>query len=308
MKNKFDTPILFLTYNKTDTTKKILKKILTIKPENLIISSDGGKNYNENIDILKLRNYIDNKTESLKLTKIYNNNNLGCKKSVTNAIDESFKNFKKLIILEDDTLPSFEFFLFVQRMLKLYENNNEINIVSGYNYLTKSKSSQTHYFSRYTNIWGWGTWKNQWENRIELNNDTLNKFKSSNLNEVFHSEFEKDYFLERFDDVVYNGLDTWDYGLVFSNFYQKKLSIYPKYNLVKNIGLGHKNATHTNNYYKYLISTPNIMLNKFQSRKLEYIEPFLDTKLENSFYRKIIKKNTFYNKFIYKILKVFNKI
>ena len=83
-------------------------------------------------------------------------------------------------------------------------------------------------------------------------NNVLDNF-LSNSNNIFHSDYEKNYFLDRFDEVVYKNLDTWDYGLVFSNFYQKKLSIYPKYNLVKNIGLGHDKATHTNNYFKYLI-------------------------------------------------------
>lgn len=303
----FDVPILFLTYNKVDTTKKVFNTILKINPKNLIISSDGGKNSVENKDILELRNYFNKSLKSVSFEKFYNINNLGCKLNVTNSIDKAFEKYDKLIILEDDTLPSKEFFIYTKNLLELYENNDKVNMISGYNYLTKTKISENFFFSNYTNIWGWATWKNQWEKRIELNKKSLNDFKKINMNDIFHSEFEKKYFMQRFEEVVYDSLDTWDYGLMFSNFYQKKFSIYPKYNLVKNIGLGHKNATHTNSFYKYLISTPNIRLNKFQSKNFKFVEPHIDLNIEDKFYRKIIKKNTTYNKVVYQILKRLNK-
>ncbi|MDC3046621.1 hypothetical protein OA090_01860, partial [Acidimicrobiaceae bacterium] len=144
--------------------------------------------------------------------------------------------------------------------------------------------------------------------RIDLNSETLNSFKNSDLNNIFHSDYEKNYFLDRFDEVVYKNLDTWDYGLVFSNFYQKKLSIYPKYNLVKNIGLGHDKATHTNNYFKYLISTPNKKLSIFQSNQLGYIEPVVNYSVDEKFHKKIILKNSLYNRFVYRLLKLFRRI
>ena len=303
----FDIPILFLTYNKVDTTKKVFDTILKINPKNLIISSDGGKNTVENKDILELRNYFNKSLKSVSFEKFYNKNNLGCKLNVTNSIDKAFEKYDKLIILEDDTLPSKEFFVYTKNLLEIYENYDKVNMISGYNYLTKSKISEKFFFSNYTNIWGWATWKNQWEKRIELNKKSLNDFKKFNMNDIFHSEFEKKYFMQRFEEVVYDNLDSWGYGLVFSNFYQKKFSIYPKYNLVKNIGLGHKNATHTNNFYKYLISTPNIRLNKFQSKNYKFVEPHIDLNIEDKFYRKIIKKNTTYNKVVYHILKRLNK-
>ena len=66
---------------------------------------------------------------------------------------------------------------------------------------------------------GWATWKNRWENRVTLNEENLNKFKNSDLSKVFFSEQEASYFIERFEDVVFKQLDTWDYGLIFSNFF-----------------------------------------------------------------------------------------
>ena len=83
---------------------------------------------------------------------------------------------------------------------------------------------------------------------MELNQTNLKKFMKRDLSSTFYSEVEKRYYLERFHDVVYNNLDSWAFGLTFSNFYQNKLSTIPKFNLVKNIGLGHEKATHTKPY------------------------------------------------------------
>ena len=57
------------------------------------------------------------------------------------------------------------------------------------------------------------------------------------LTNLFFLNLKKNIIFTRFKDVVYNNLDSWAYGLSFSNLYQNKYSIIPKYNLVKNIGL-----------------------------------------------------------------------
>ena len=51
MENKFKTPILFLTYNKHDTTMRVFNQIKKVNPKNLIIASDGAKNKSDEIII-----------------------------------------------------------------------------------------------------------------------------------------------------------------------------------------------------------------------------------------------------------------
>ena len=111
----------------------MLNAILKINPKNLIISSDGGKNSLENKEIVELRKYFDKTLNSVSFEKFYNKNNLGCKGNVTNSIDKAFEKHEKLIILEDDTLPSKEFFIYTKKLLKLYKNYNKVNMISGYN-------------------------------------------------------------------------------------------------------------------------------------------------------------------------------
>ena len=41
MEDNFSTPILFLTFNRLDTTKRVFKEIRNVKPQRFYIASDG---------------------------------------------------------------------------------------------------------------------------------------------------------------------------------------------------------------------------------------------------------------------------
>ena len=99
-KHRFETPILFITFNKEDTTKTVLKKILEINPKHLIIASDGPRNKKEEEVIKNLRSYFDN-TINEDFIKIYSESNKGCKEGVRHAISKSFELFDELIIIEE---------------------------------------------------------------------------------------------------------------------------------------------------------------------------------------------------------------
>lgn len=302
--NTFETPILFITFNKEDTTKKVLKKILNINPTNLIIASDGPRNKEEEEIILSLRNHFEEQIK-FDFIKFYSDTNKGCKDGVTHAISKSFELFDKLIIVEDDTLPSKKFFRFCEKLLNIYEYEKKINLISGYNYLLKSKTKNLFYFSKYSSIWGWATWKNRWEENTILNKKTLSNFLKDKKNFTFENIEEENYFSKHFNDVVDGNLDSWAFGLTFSNFFNNKLAIVPKYNLVKNIGLGHKSATHTKSKLSFKIVTFNVNLSFFQKLKFNFLEPVVFEKNDSKYMNKIILKNTFFNKITYFIFKKF---
>lgn len=301
---KFETPILFITFNKLDTTKKILKKIIEVNPKYLIIASDGPRNNKEEKVITNLRHYFEKEIQ-FDFIQIYSDINRGCKEGVTHAINKSFELFDELIIVEDDTLPTSKFFYFCEKLLKIYKEDKKVNLVSGYNYLSKSKTKDPFYFSKYSMIWGWATWKDRWEERELLNKNSLDYFEKNKADNLFTSKEEKKYFMDHFSDVINGYLDTWDFGLVFSNFYKNKLTIVPKYNLVKNIGLGHKSATHTKSKLSFKIVTFNLCLDLFQSLNLNYINPVASSSNDSNYRNKVLLKNTIYNRILYFFYKRF---
>lgn len=248
----FDIPILFLGYNRHDLFTKTLNRIFQINPKNIYISLDGPQANNLNdIDncqeVREIAQSIDlpGCNIHLRVSEI----NLGCKEAVKSAIDWFFTEVEYGIILEDDCFPSISFFPFCEEMLKKYSNNDRISHISGTNFQYGIwRGLGSYYFSQYTHIWGWATWRRAW-----LDYDVSMKyFESAN---VFKQK--RKYLPFSLMQEVYEGkIDTWDIQWFYTNILHGRLTIIPNINLVQNIGFG-KDATHTTGkIFPYIKLTP----------------------------------------------------
>ena len=116
MHKELTTPILFIIFNRPDTTQRVFNEIRKAKPTRLFIVADGPR---ENIPgetekCQEVRNIINQVDWDPKIYKNYSNVNLGCKVRPSSGIDWFFENVEEGIILEDDCLPSQSFFWFCQ--------------------------------------------------------------------------------------------------------------------------------------------------------------------------------------------------
>lgn len=178
------------------------------------------------------------------------------------GLNDIFKSEESLIILEDDTLPSKSFFLFCDQLLTKYQNNHQISQINGYNYRSKVRISESYYFSNISELWGWATWSDRW---LKHNNDDIKNWDEFKNNEIYKKNFfnksEFDYYFKIFEDAHKNIINSWEYNWVFSLKLNNLISIFPKKSLVKNLGFGHKGATHTHQKLKYLSLTKNKKFN-----------------------------------------------
>ena len=86
-------PILFIVFNRLNTTKKVFESIKDAKPPKLYIASDGPRDNkdDEKNKVLELREYIlKNIDWKCEVETLYREKNLGCKKAVSSAIDWFF--------------------------------------------------------------------------------------------------------------------------------------------------------------------------------------------------------------------------
>ena len=81
----FETPILFLVFNRPDTTKAVLERILQIHPQKLYVVADGARNGkpNDAIKCAETRALFENLPSEIELHTLFRNENFGCKKSVS---------------------------------------------------------------------------------------------------------------------------------------------------------------------------------------------------------------------------------
>ena len=244
---QFSVPILFIIFNRPDTTKRVFEAIRNIKPTKLYVAADGprlGKDGEA-----KLCEEARQTTEAIdwpcEVYRKYSDNNLGCKIGVSGAITWFFDNIEEGIILEDDCLPDLSFFYFCQELLNKYRNIGKVKMISGDNFqFGKKCGDASYYFSNFPHIWGWATWRRAWK-EYDIDMKTYPLFKKSNhISQIFKNKKLQKYWMNLFEKLHDDKVDTWDGQLVYSIYDNDGVTILPNVNLISNIGFS-ENATHT---------------------------------------------------------------
>jgi hypothetical protein len=247
MNAAFQTPILFLVFNRPDTTAKVLERIVEQHPRDLYVAADGpraGKAY-ETERCLATRALFDRLPSDITVHRLFREENLGCRKAVSSAISWFFTHVDAGIILEDDCLPDPSFFGFCEAGLRHYAKENRIQIISGQNPRVSSASSTDAVLSRYPHIWGWATWKRAWQGYDPDLNEWPSGAAIKNIERWLHSRHAVTFWSRYFDSIK-NGLDTWDVQLNYLMYRNHALAAVASTNLIRNIGF-FTDATHTTN-------------------------------------------------------------
>jgi len=172
--------------------------------------------------------------------------NLGCKLGESTAMDWFFRQEEEGIILEDDTLPISGFFGFCEELLRLYRHDERVFSISGTNYAARDfQISHSYLFSRYADYWGWAGWRRSWKS-YDVNMREWPTWRDSHcMGHISEGNvlFER-YWQGIFDETHAGSIDTWDYQRLFTMWQHDGLSIFPRNNMVANLGFG-ADATHT---------------------------------------------------------------
>lgn len=241
------TPIAFFIFNRPETTKVVFEEIRKAKPPQLFVIADGPRrNSPDDVENCKsARAVIDSIDWSCKLIKNYSDINLGCKNRVSSGLDWVFDNAEEAIILEDDCLPHPTFFRFCEELLDKYRIDERIMMISGDNFqFGRNHSQYSYYFSRYSHIWGWASWRRAWKHYDVNMNSWSTVRNGTKLNDCLGDRKVVSYWMQHFEKTYKGEIDTWDYQWTFACWMQNALNVLPSVNLVSNIGFTH-NATHT---------------------------------------------------------------
>jgi hypothetical protein len=246
---KAKSAVLFIVFNRPDSTHKVFDQIRKARPSRLYVAADGPRFDQEGEEQLckKTRSIVDKLDWDCEIHTLFRDKNLGCKKAVSSAINWFFNHEEEGIILEDDCLPSDSFFGFCDILLDKYRNDARVRHISGCNFQQGQKwGDSTYYFSNISHVWGWATWKRVW-NEYDL---TLSGYSRHDVKRQFGNIYNDPMIIESWDEIfsqVKAGqINSWAYPLGFMNYFNNGLCIIPNENLVSNIGFG-ENATHTQN-------------------------------------------------------------
>ena len=246
--NTLDVPILFLIFNRPDTTKTVFSQIKKFRPKRFFIAADGPRAGMEGEleKCVEARSIINDIDWECDLKTLFREKNLGCKVAISSAINWYFDNVEEGIIIEDDCLPSSSFFNFCKELLLKYRDDPRIMSISGTNVLKEwISASRSYFFSHYGGIWGWASWRRAWA-LYDVNMSYWNRRSSrKKIKDQLADKEQWEAIVKIFNQVAAGKVNTWDFQWVFTIMLNSGLSIIPSKNLVSNIGW-QVNATHTN--------------------------------------------------------------
>ena len=242
-----NSAILFLVFNRLDTTKQVFEAIRNTKPPRLYVASDGARARKENESKIvdNIREYIISNIDwDCEVKTLFRDTNVGCGPNVKSSIDWFFENEEMGIILEDDVVPVESFFSFSEELLIKYKDDIRVGMISGNNHIGDDTFDESYTFSKYKGCWGWATWRRAWENMDFEMTWLESKSKDVIIKNMGYGKPSIEHWNNAIDSIRYNIVSAWDWQWYFSLASQNQLCIFPKYNLVSNIGFG-EDATHT---------------------------------------------------------------
>ena len=245
---KLSAPVVFIIFNRPDTTEKVFAEIAKAQPPKLLVIGDGPRinRPGEDERVAATRAIIKRVDWPCDVQVNFSEINLGCKVRVSSGLDWVFEQVPEAIILEDDCLPDKSFFQFCEELLDRYRDDHRVGMVSGDNFqFGRSRTEDSYYFSKYTHIWGWATWRDRWVDSYDVNmTEWPHTREQGLLVELLGDHKEAAYWSSLFEKVYLGKIDTWDYQWEFASWIRNRVSILPSVNLISNIGFGSQ-ATHT---------------------------------------------------------------
>ncbi|HEY6643531.1 hypothetical protein [Povalibacter sp.] len=244
------SPVLFIVFNRPDTTRRVFEAIRAARPPRLYVAADGPRPHKAGEverceEVRRIATAVDWPCE---LKTLMSDENLGCKVGESSGMNWFFENELEGIVLEDDCLPDPSFFTYCDDLLERYRDDPLVMHISGDNFISDTwKPEESYYFSQYVHGWGWASWRRAWQHY----DVDMRSWRSGNKREFLERALPGQpdarlFWGDIFDRTVNGQIDTWDYQWVYACWKQGGLSCMPKINLISNIGFG-EGATHTSN-------------------------------------------------------------
>jgi GNT-I family protein len=253
-------PIVLFVYNRPketiDTLNRLKKNVLSIHSD-IYIYSDAAKNKNQIKNVGDVRRIIRDLEGFKSKTIIEAKINKGLATSVIHGVSEVINKYNKVIVMEDDLLCSENFLEFMNDALKIYENDERIWSISGYNSPAKLPVDYKDdiYLALSGSSWGWATWKNRW-GKVDWN---VSDFKKIKKNKKIKKAFElSGNAMYKILELQMKGeINSWWIRWVYSQFKYKKYTIYPCQSRIRNEGIK-PGGTHGNcSDSRWMVETSN---------------------------------------------------
>ena len=271
------SPVALFVYNRVENTRQTLRALManTLATQtDLYVFSDGGKDEASWADVGEVRSLLHEVEQEiarshslLSMTIVERPVNFYLERNVIEGINQVLEHHDTIIVLEDDIVTSPHFLQFMNDALTMYRDEQRVMHIGGFTRLNPQSSilnpqssilnpQSSLYFSPFMAGWGWGTWRDRWQQHFRHYQSRSEALEGLNAADM--------------DELEYGGvfpclknLDRqpipWDICWGIAIHRAHGLCLYPSHTLVRNIGLeggthyGHLPAwcTRLLQYYEY---------------------------------------------------------
>ncbi|RHD54214.1 hemolysin activation protein [Phocaeicola plebeius] len=235
--SQVDVAVLILFFNRPEPLSAVFEQVRKARPSKLFLYQDGARGEKDMPGILACRKVVDEIDWECKVYQWYQEKNFGCDPSEYLSQKWAFSIVEKCIVLEDDDVPSVNFFAFCKELLDRYENDSRICMISGINYDEFTPNMPYDYFfSTAFSIWGWASWRrviDQWDEHYSFLDDTFNL---QQLEEYIKERKYQKEFIEFCRHHRESGKAYYESIFHAAMFFNSGLSIVPTKNMINNLG------------------------------------------------------------------------
>ena len=241
-----DIPVLIIAFTRVRAVKVLLESLRQSRPSRICVSIDGPRRKVQG-DIQKcatVKACFDDIDWDCDIVFNHVPSNMGCDPHVQFALDWFFSMHTEGIILEDDCIPSADFFRFAADMLHTYADDQKVMMICGTSVVDDRDSHNadeaSYRLSDYCFSWGWATWRRAW---LCYKKEISDPYIVSEKKSYFPAN-EKRFWNRYFESYVSGKYCNWDGKWIHSIWSCGGVCIIPNVNLVLNIGFS-ADSTHT---------------------------------------------------------------
>ncbi|MDO3627496.1 methyltransferase, TIGR04325 family [Mucilaginibacter sp. BT774] len=234
-------PIILFVYKRPTHTEKVLTALaenILADASELYIFCDGPKDNAPSGDIeniVKTREIIKKKKWCKNVYISESSVNKGLATSVIDGVTEVVNKYGKVIVLEDDIIPSKYFLQFMNDALNIYQHDEKVLSIGAFNFFATDSEVGETFFIPIPDCWGWATWKDQWALFEPNPQKLLDKLRQCSLIEKFNL-YGAYNFEKMLIDQIRGNISSWAIRWQAVAYLYNKLTLYPKFSVTKNIG------------------------------------------------------------------------
>ena len=237
---KTDIAVLLLFFARQDTFRQVFEAVRQARPSRLFLYQDGPRDERDVAGIEACRaiagdEHIDWQCD---VHRCYLDHNEGCDPSGFRSHQWAFSLADKVVVLEDDVVPSQSFIPFCKEMLDRYEHDERVTMVAGFN--TDGVTADVpddYFFTSFLSIWGWASWRRvarRWEDRYRFLQDS---YSMRLLQDVARQRGYRHDMVRMFRDHSESGKEYFETIYWADQILNSGLTVMPTRNLVSNIGM-----------------------------------------------------------------------